>query len=595
MSGLGGPFNPSGTGGLRPGTSLRPGSQMRPGTNHIQAAGIGGSLQQTIAVSAEAAVAKEGMRTSTRSGTGTSAGPGRQVGDRSYYIGLLRPKITELTAEIENLNEQERRIGENSTRQVELQRRMKTLGDEIAGLKGTLADINFAVENAASRDSKSVKEEAAKLEKQNADRRKEVDELFLSARDAETKMRANTQSLEEETAQLDKRILSENQDFSLYKSTRDEAYAVSDQVLERQHELRTLIAKQELLMANLANDEDKKQAAETLRGILRKRREKEELTKQCALSVEEEKQMLLKQVKATQADIEVLQRQVNDTIDSLQESKARIVAIDEEAKNYTGENVRAFQELQEKDQEMQRFIDEYPDREKEESTRIAEVQESISTLLVRISQGLEMQRQMPAEGSPSALQALNTEVSAKRDQIVSDQKTHERLEKELLDRKAELDKVASLDKKIKDELESHAARMEEQRVEIEKYSDLDALRQSVEKLRKELTAEMNYLVRVRDGGKAELNLMSSSYEAQQHQLEQNELYTSLATLEQKLRMLWQSTFALEDFVRIREKDSQYLSTKAECLRMVDEINLILTDPSRLTASNMSGTAHVISL
>lgn len=95
---FGGTINPMGTlsGGLRPGTNMmmRPGSQMRPGSTRMQAVGIGGSLQQPVAVTAAAPIAREGMRASSRSGLGTSAGPGRQVGDRSYYIGLLRPKNT---------------------------------------------------------------------------------------------------------------------------------------------------------------------------------------------------------------------------------------------------------------------------------------------------------------------------------------------------------------------------------------------------------------------------------------------------------------------------------------------------------------------
>ncbi|KAK9496370.1 hypothetical protein O3M35_013321 [Rhynocoris fuscipes] len=98
---FGGTLNPMGTlsGGLRPGTNMmmRPGSQMRPGSTRMQAVGVGGSLQQPIAVTAAAPIAREGMRAASRSGLGTSAGPGRQVGDRSYYIGLLRPKNTELT------------------------------------------------------------------------------------------------------------------------------------------------------------------------------------------------------------------------------------------------------------------------------------------------------------------------------------------------------------------------------------------------------------------------------------------------------------------------------------------------------------------
>ncbi|EPY23003.1 intraflagellar transport protein-like protein [Strigomonas culicis] len=568
--------------GLRPGTTMRPGSRM-------QAAGMGGSLQQPVSVTAAAPIAREGMRSASRAGT--SAGPGRQVGDRSYYIGLLRPKCAELSAEIDRLTEQEELINKNSSVLTQLQQKSRLLNEEITRLKGTLADVNLGVENAASRDVKAVKQQYMQLEKQNVVKRKEVDELFLVVKKEDDKAKRNADLLEEEMQQLDKRILAENQDYGMYKANRDENFAVSDLVLERQHEVRMLAAKQDLLMARLAHDPDKKRAAETLRSILRKRREKEELTRQCSLSVEQEKQMLIQQVKSTRSDIEVLERQVNDTRDTLQESRVRLSALDEEVKNYSGDNVRAFQELQERDQEMQRFIDEYPDREKEESSRIEEAEKSIATLLQRISQALELQRQMPAEGNPGALEALHTEVDARRDQIKNDQRTHERLEKELLERKAELDKVANLDKKIKEELETHSTKMTEQRAEMEQYNDLGTLRDEVEQLRKDLIAQKAYLVRVRDTGKVQLHMLSGKYETDQRQLQSDEVYTTLTTQEQKLRMLWQSTFTLEDFVRLREKDTQYLASKAASLRLVDEINLLLKDPARL-AGHASGAPTI---
>jgi intraflagellar transport protein 74 len=578
--------NPS----LRPGTTMRPGSQARPGTtNRTQAAGIGGSLQQPVAVSAEAAVSREGMRAASRSGVGTSAGPGRQVGDRSYYIGLIRPKIAELSTEIERLREQEQLIGKNSSLLAQLQQKSKSLQDDIAKLKDTLADVNVAVENSSSRDSTAVKEEYTRLDKQNALRRKKVDDLFLTVKDTEAKTKATSQSLEEEIRQLEVRILNENQDFNAYKAARDQSFAVADEVLARQHDLRTLHAKQDLLMTTLAGDPDKKKAAETLRAILRKRRECAVLQSQCALSVKEEQEKLINQLKTTRGDIEVLERQVNETRDTLQESRARQSALEEEVKNFSGDNVQAFQELQAKDKEMQAFIDDYPDKERAELDKIAETQKHVSDLLNRISQALEMQRQMPSENTPGMLHELNAQADAKRDQIQNDVKTHQRLEKELLERKAELDKVAHLDNKIREELKSHNAKMEEQKVEMEKFSDLDGLRSEVEDTRKTLNAQLAYFTRVRDGSKQQLNFLTAQHEARKKSLQSDEVFSSMTTQEQRIRMLWQSTFSLEDFVRLREKDTQYLSTKAECLRIVDETNLLLQSPAHLVGPTGSPT------
>lgn len=574
------PFNQGNQ--LRPGTTMRPGTQNRPGTSGWSA-GTGGSLQQPIAVAAQAAASQQGMRAASRAGLppGTSAGPGRQVGDRSYYIGLLRPKIAELSAEIENLNEQERLIEQSSSVVSQLSAKSKALQDEIDRLKGTLAEVNLAVESSGTRDVASLRTENQQLAQENTHRRQEVDKLFLSMKDAEGKTQVSTRSMEEEMAALDKRILAGNDDYSGYKSVRDEAVLASEQVLDRQHELRMLTAKQELLMTRLAKDKDKRRAAQTLRDILRKRREREELTAQCALSVEEEKQLLIKQVKATRSDIEVLERQVNDGRDTLQEAKVRLAALEEEAKNYSGDSVKTFQALRERDAEMQTFINDYPDRERECLTKVDAEQADIRSLLERISQALDLQRRLPEEGSAEALRALTDEAGATQTQIENDQKTHERLEKELMERRAELDKVASLDRKIKEELKSHELRMAEQRTDMERFVDLDGLRAQVDKLRSDLDEQLVFLKRVRENGTKRLNALSADHELKTKVIQSDEVYTSLATQEQKVRMLWQSTFSLEDFVRLREKDTQYESTRAECLRIVDELNLMLKDPVRM--------------
>lgn len=555
---------------------------MRPGSQR-QVAGVGQSLQQPIMVNADAPVAREGMRTATRGAMGSSAGPGRQVGDRSYYIGLIRPKIAELTTEIERLAEQEQLIEKNSGVLVQLQQKMNELNEEIGKLKGELADVNLTVENANQRDVRAIREEYAALESVNAEQRKLVDKLFLEVRGSEGKMQNDLKELEEGMQQLEKKLLSENQDFALFKSTRDEAFNISDKVLERQHEVRMLSAKRDLLIASLGKNPDKKRAAELLLSILKKRQEKDELTKKCALSVEEEKQQVIQQIKSTRLDIEVLERQVNDTRDSLQENKVRLGSLESDLKSFSGDNVRAFQELLEKDREMQAFIDDYPEREREESSKVEATQASIAMLLERISQALELQRQMPSEHSPPAMQALNSEMDARRDQLKVEQETHQRVQKELLERKAELEKVTDLDRRIKEELESHAAVMAERREEIEKFGDLTQLKESVGAMRQDLEAQRKYLTRVRDHGRKMLTAFANQVDDETKALHKDDVYVSLAGPEQKLRALWQSTYALEEFVRLKEKETQYLATKAECLRLIDDINVRLKDPSHLTS------------
>jgi intraflagellar transport protein 74 len=387
--------------------------------------------------------------------------------------------------------------------------------------------------------------------------------------------------LDQDLHQLESRLMQEGQDINLYKATREEAFRVSDAVLQQYHEVRSLSARQELLMNSIAQDADKKRAASFLLEILKKRQIRDEMQKECSISVDEEKQLLIKQAKSTREDIEILERQLNDMRDTVQESKNRLNATNEDLKEYSGDNARVYQELQEKDREMQEFIDTFPEKEREELKKIEEAEKQIVQILERVSRTELLKKQMPKETSaPGMLQALAGELSDKMAHLENAKVTHQRLEKELTERKEELNKIANLDEKIQQELQAHAQKMAEQRQDMVRYTDIERLRQEIDARRKRLLAQKAYLLKLRDTSKHQVYALNAGLESMKQQLNQNPKHVAIAAQEQKLRLIMQSNFSVEDFVRIKEKETQYLTTKAECLRITDEINGLLKDPKR---------------
>jgi intraflagellar transport protein 74 len=557
----------------------------------------GTSVNTNVEVTARPAVMREGMKgmnVASRAGVpGTSAGfgPGRQVIDRSYHIGILRPKIAELTAEIERLKHQEEQINKNSAMLGQLQQRHRALAEEIQTQKGIMADVNFAVEKANVQDAESLQAQALQMRQANAESRRQVDKLFLGVKEVDAQTRANTQALEQELRVLEQRIIQEGQDFNTYKATRDEAFSVSDAVLQQMHELRSLAARQELLMQSLAQDPDKKRGSSFLLDIIKKRRERDEMTKECSLSVDQEKQQLIKQAKSTRDDIEVLERQVNEARDTLLESKNQLQSVNADLREYSSDNSSAFQELQEKDREMQEFMETFPVKEKEELAKIQQVEQQITEVLERISRAHLLKQQMPQDNTPKMLEQLSAELGEKETQLRNATVTHQRLEKELAERKEELAKVAHLDEKITAELQQHAQKMAEQKQDIIRYSDIDALRQEIDSRRKSLSGRKQYLLRQRDCSKLQIHLLTNQFEGKKQKLNADDVHTALAAQEQKLRLIWQSAFALEDFVRMKEKETQYMTVKADCMRMTDECNNILRDPKRF--DQQPGTVNFV--
>jgi len=75
-----------------------------------------------------------------------SAGPGRQVYDLSYFIGLIRQRCGDLTREIAKLGEEIQRRTRDAKTMESLEREYDDLIGEVRQLEGELADYNLAMD-----------------------------------------------------------------------------------------------------------------------------------------------------------------------------------------------------------------------------------------------------------------------------------------------------------------------------------------------------------------------------------------------------------------------------------------------------------------
>jgi TolA-binding protein len=138
----GGTMGPPGT-AMRPPTGLRQpmgtamgarmGTAMRPGSR----AGLG-PLNTNIQV-AERPVTQQGMMGMKP----ISQGPGRQIQDRSYYMGELRKRCDELQAEINKMSGEAEQYNKDNETYTRFEKKYNTLIGEVRTLQGDLADLNL--------------------------------------------------------------------------------------------------------------------------------------------------------------------------------------------------------------------------------------------------------------------------------------------------------------------------------------------------------------------------------------------------------------------------------------------------------------------
>ena len=165
---------PTGMRGV-PGTAMRGGlgTAMRPGS---RAGGVGGlgPLNTNIAV-ADRPVTQQGMM-GMKMG---AQGPGRQVADRSYYMGELRKKCDEMQAEVTRLNGETDQFNKDNTMYQQMERKYETLIKEVRKLQGDLADFNLIVDKSRNNtDPQDIANTYQHLKMRNEQERRNVDDVF---------------------------------------------------------------------------------------------------------------------------------------------------------------------------------------------------------------------------------------------------------------------------------------------------------------------------------------------------------------------------------------------------------------------------------
>uniref|UniRef100_A0A8B9K9L6 Intraflagellar transport 74 n=1 Tax=Astyanax mexicanus TaxID=7994 RepID=A0A8B9K9L6_ASTMX len=128
-----------------PPTAIRVGTGMVPGTGRPGTRG--GPIATPGVLSAQIKVTDRPVTQQGLSGMKTGGkGPQRQILDKSYYLGLLRGKINELTTETSKLQMEIDVFNQENSVYLSYEKRAEGLAGEIKDLQGQLADYNMLVD-----------------------------------------------------------------------------------------------------------------------------------------------------------------------------------------------------------------------------------------------------------------------------------------------------------------------------------------------------------------------------------------------------------------------------------------------------------------
>jgi intraflagellar transport protein 74 len=251
-----------------------------------------------------------------------TAGPGRQVQDNTYYLGLLRNKITEITTEINKFKREISQFHADNSQYAQLERKYEAYIKEVRQLEGQLADYNLAMDKTRTgSDPADLAQYQARLKEKNEYEKREVDNIFMHRKQkdelvqkCESEIISLQQQAEEKISQLAPEKVQEYR--QLVQQTqmgqqnaarlRSELDAVNQQVRSAEHELNRDQLRDEY--HRLVNQVDR---------LERERSTLEEEMRTSNMDPEQVRQLLLTKVKEDNAKIAQLESSIKTVNDEM--------------------------------------------------------------------------------------------------------------------------------------------------------------------------------------------------------------------------------------------------------------------------------------
>ncbi|PFX19842.1 Intraflagellar transport protein 74-like [Stylophora pistillata] len=605
---------PPGTAAMRmpPGTGMVPGT-ARPGS---RAGEMGGALNAQIRV-AERPMTKQGL---TGMRTSAGRGPQRAIYDKSFYMGQLRAKITELAAEIAKMQREVDQFNQENATFLTYEKRAEGLATEIKELQGQLADYNTLLDKInTDTEMDDIVQDFNALKIQNEREQKSIDELFTQRRDKEQQIKQLEIELDQERRMAE----------SLVEDMPPDQRAKYAQLKNVNNSLQAEVSSSPVKQEAVTLYEKLNELGEKKQSLL------DEMEKENKGTPAEERERLLKQVKEDNQEIASMERNyiffsvtLYEKLNELGEKKQSL--LDEMEKENKGTPAEERERLL-KQRGVATCIREYHNdcsckinltyletEVKEDNQEIASMERKTSELREKIEtvNGEIQQLDMDLEEHQGERNVKYKELKKREEtmdeflETFEEVKANEQARKQQLEsnivnvlehmsrgmaRTKHLPSPAEL-QRMKDDLnfketEMHKSQstaaslgsehtrlqmdLEKVEQELETFSDLDALTDQSEEKKTRLYKEKKTLSARKETFKKHVQSLSSFYDATKSKLMENETHSQLGNLERKWQHHEQNNFVMKEFIATKSLESDYRPLKQNVSEQLEDINKLL--------------------
>uniref|UniRef100_A0A5F7ZAK1 Intraflagellar transport 74 n=2 Tax=Macaca TaxID=9539 RepID=A0A5F7ZAK1_MACMU len=548
------------SGNIRVATAMPPGT-ARPGSRGGPI-GTGGVLSSQIKV-ADRPVTQQGL---TGMKTGMK-GPQRQILDKSYYLGLLRSKISELTTEVNKLQKEIEMYNQENSVYLSYEKRAETLAVEIKEFQGQLADYNMLVDKLnTNTEMEEVMNDYNMLKAQNDRETQSMDVIFTERQAKEKQMRSVEEEIEQE------------------KQAADDI--IKNMSLENQVKYLEMKATNEKLLQEIAHSQVKQEAVLLHEKLyeLESHRDQMIAEDKSIGSPMEEREKLLKQVKDDNQEIASMERQLTDIKEKINQFNEEIRQLDMDLEEHQGEMNQKYKELKKREENMDTFIETFEETKNQELERKAQIEANIVSLLEHCSRNINRMKQISSITNQE-LKMMQDDLNFKSTEVQKSQSTARNLTSDSQRLQLDLQKMELLESKMTEEQHSLKSKIKQMTTDLETYNDLPALKSSGEEKKKKLHQERMILSTRRNAFKKIMEKLNIEHEALKTQLQENETHSQLTNLERKWQHHEQNNFVMKEFIATKSQESDYRPIMKNVTKQIAEYNKTIVDALHSTSGN----------
>ncbi|XP_049275459.1 intraflagellar transport protein 74 homolog isoform X2 [Rhipicephalus sanguineus] len=502
----------------------------------------------------------------------------RQIQDKTYFIGLLRAKMTELSAETNRLQRENELLAQEQATYSSYEKKAEALSAELKELQGEMADYNLLVDKLnTDADMEDVKEEYRELKSQNDQEVNSVELLFEQRQDRERQLRQLEVEIEQERNMADNIIAAMQPELRhRYTEQKDINQSLVDQLDKLQQQLQGLQLQKTALEDDISLSPVKQEAVklyERLRELGEKKSLLEEEQKKRGTPAQE-RERLLAQVKEDNSELSSMERQASEARERLGKLQEELAQLDQELEEHNGERQAKYQELRKREETMDAFLDSFEEARQDEHKRQEKLQGEIVQLLESCSRSLPHFLTLPSQ---EEMAVLKDDLIFKETEMEKSKTTLSALGLEQKKLAVDLQKAKQLESKVQQELDSLRNKTKQMEEEMIVFGDLDKLRNSSELKKQELLAEKEALQIKKGPTRKVVEELQAQYDEARAALNEEEGYTRLVNLERRWQHHEQNNFAAQEYIEAKLAEYNYHPIRQDVQALLETYNAALQE------------------